>query len=379
MVSAANDMQVIGDSGWAGSIAVYNGYIYLANAAGQLLAGPVGANVTALQVIGQSGWAGSIAVSDDAGVPGIYLANAAGQLLSGLVGASVNTVVVGTGGWTGSIAIDTDGWIYLANAAGQLRQGMCCADVKSDVIGPSGWNGSIAVDNGFGYLANAAGELRRGSLSFTTTPDLKISWNVTPDELLAPSGWNGSIAIDNGFIYLATPDGRLLRRSVPTAEIVPTWSLLPSLGMDIGASTSCATVWMLGANANAKGDYGLFVWNGSSWESIVDGAGVRIAVDYEGQPWVVNSIGQIYQYAGGWVLQPGLGNNLGPGKDIGAGPNGSVWVLGANANATGDYGVFKWNGASWDSVSGCTGVQITVGSDGQPWVVNSSCQIYRLC
>jgi hypothetical protein len=154
------------------------------------------------------------------------------------------------------------------------------------------------------------------------------------------------------------------------------WSLLPGLGVDIAASTN-GSVYVLGNNANATGDFGVFKWNGTSWDGSMFGGGVRIAVDSDGEPWTVTSTGQIYQHrAGSWVLQPGLGENLGPGKDIGAGPNGSVWAIGANANDTGDYCAFKWNGASWDRVDG-GGVRIAVDSDGQPWVVNSIGQIYQ--
>ena len=149
------------------------------------------------------------------------------------------------------------------------------------------------------------------------------------------------------------------------------WSLLPGLGVDIAASTN-GSVYVLGNNANAVGDFGVFKWNGTSWDGSMYGGGVRIAVDSDGEPWTVTSTGQINRHhAGSWILIPG------GAKDIGAGPNGSVWMIGnTKLNSAGDFGIFKWNGTSWDSVDG-GGVRIAVGSDGQPWVVNANGEIYQ--
>jgi tectonin-like protein len=41
-----------------------------------------------------------------------------------------------------------------------------------------------------------------------------------------------------------------------------------------------------------------------------------------------------------------------------------------------NYGIYHWNGSGWDQIDG-GGVRIAVGSDGQPWVVNSNGSIYH--
>jgi hypothetical protein len=63
----------------------------------------------------------------------------------------------------------------------------------------------------------------------------------------------------------------------------------------------------------------------------------------------------------------------GAAKDISAGTNESIWVIG---NATNDGAIFKFNGTNWTPVDGY-GVRIAVAPTGRPWVVNSSGSIYR--
>jgi hypothetical protein len=65
-----------------------------------------------------------------------------------------------------------------------------------------------------------------------------------------------------------------------------------------------------------------------------------------------------------WVKMPGAA------LDIGAGANGSVWVIGT------DQGIYRWNTAKrWDKISG-SARYIDVGPNGEAWVVNSGHQIF---
>src|SRR5262249_26286183 len=102
-----------------------------------------------------------------------------------------------------------------------------------------------------------------------------------------------------------------------------TWGKLPGLARDIGAGAD-GSVWVIGTNPVGNDGVGDFRWTGSDWEAI-DGGGVRIDVDEGGNPWVVNSGGQIFRRINDrWQLLPGLA------RDIGAGADGSVWVIGTN-------------------------------------------------
>ena len=76
-------------------------------------------DVRANEVIGKGGWTGSIAV--DGGF--VYLADAAGDLRRGAISSNVSTDVIGKGGWLGSIAV-ADGFVYLAlKESGNLLRG----------------------------------------------------------------------------------------------------------------------------------------------------------------------------------------------------------------------------------------------------------------
>ncbi|WP_121970974.1 PQQ-binding-like beta-propeller repeat protein [Leptolyngbya sp. BC1307] len=239
--------ELIGNGGWAGSIAVAGGFVYLADAAGDLRRGELDSSINTT-VIGKGGWTGSIAVADGF----VYLADAAGDLRKGELDSSVNTTVIGKGGWTGSIAV-ADGFVYLADAAGDLRKGELDSSVNTTVIGKGGWTGSIAVADGFVYLADAAGDLRKG--------ELDSSVNTT---VIGKGGWTGSIAVADGFVYLATPDGNLLRGSINPSSTPPVFPIKGSrhddvagghmqtdFSLDVGGTLSAVTrTW---TNVKLKG------------------------------------------------------------------------------------------------------------------------------
>jgi hypothetical protein len=65
----------------------------------------------------------------------------------------------------------------------------------------------------------------------------------------------------------------------------------------------------------------------------------------------------------------------GAATDIGAGANGSVWVVGTNPVA-GGFGIYRWTGSGWASLRGGA-VAIAVDPSGNPWVVNSAHQIFQ--
>ncbi len=146
----------------------------------------------------------------------------------------------------------------------------------------------------------------------------------------------------------------------------PNWKLLPGAATDIGASAGAT--YVLGTGSESGG-YGIYRWNGVDWTKIAGGA-VRVDVENNGNPWVVNSVGQIFRRDGAaWTLLPGRA------KDIGIGAEGSVYVIGTTAES-GGYGIYKWNGSDWTKISGGA-VRVTVDNTGTPWVVNSSGNIYK--
>lgn len=146
-----------------------------------------------------------------------------------------------------------------------------------------------------------------------------------------------------------------------------TWQPLTGTVTDVAPGAAC-TAYATGTDS-VGGGHGVYYWNQAQW-TWVGGGGVEIALGPSG-PWVVNSSNQIYAWNGsGWTLVPGYG------RDIAANQAGDVWLVGTNP-ANGGYGIWRWENGRWDQPFGGGGVRIAVDSAGNPWVVNSSQQIWH--
>jgi hypothetical protein len=151
------------------------------------------------------------------------------------------------------------------------------------------------------------------------------------------------------------------------------------------------SVWAVGMNQQKQGGFGIFKKNGSSWEE-VSLAGVtryneplgavRMAVDADGNPWIVTAITrEIYRRVrGNWG---NLGGNF---IDIGIGANGQIWAI---SGAGDDNRPYAWVGSKWvnykfeklpcalrgDYKDNCE--RIAVDADGNIWVVDKDQELYR--
>ena len=80
---------------------------------------------------------------------------------------------------------------------------------------------------------------------------------------------------------------------LPMSSYADQWIQRPGLAKDIGVGAD-GSVWVIGTNpVGTAQDFGIHRWTGSSWEAI-DGGGVQISVGLP-LPWVVNSMGHIFQ------------------------------------------------------------------------------------
>ena len=186
-----------------------------------------------------------------------------------------------------------------------------------------------------------------------------------------------------------------------------TWTRQPGAAYDIGTSPngSIDSTWVIGTdpvvdvfNCGPTGctvifhGFGVYHWNGSGWDRVPTGAGVRIAVDEVGVPWIVDAQGQIFQLSsrspsdGTWLLQPGAATDVavdyaGSAFVIGTGV-GQVFVRDNQAGMTFD----PLEGASIDSKIALavntwlplniTGTRIAV--DGaRTWVIDAGGNIVR--
>jgi hypothetical protein len=156
------------------------------------------------------------------------------------------------------------------------------------------------------------------------------------------------------------------------------WLDRGGLATHIAAGANGA-VWITGTGAT-NGGFQIWRRSGSSWV-LVDGGAVKVAVEPNGTPWVVNSSGSIFRRAGvtagnpsgtSWTTMPG------GATDIAIGTEGTVYVLGTD-NVAGNHSIFRWSSSSqvWTQVSGAA-AHIAVDSTGRPWVVNASNNILRL-
>jgi murein DD-endopeptidase MepM/ murein hydrolase activator NlpD len=145
-----------------------------------------------------------------------------------------------------------------------------------------------------------------------------------------------------------------------TGNANETWNLLPGCARDIGVGAN-DQIWIVGCNA-VPGGYTPYYWAGSDWQSVAGGI-TKISVKPNGAPVATNAYNEIFNWNGGWQ---GVG---GRAKDISAGADGSLWVIGDNPVA-GGYGIYKWAGSTWEPVAGGA-TKIAVNPQGKPWLVNN--------
>jgi hypothetical protein len=166
---------------------------------------------------------------------------------------------------------------------------------------------------------------------------------------------------------------------------------------------STGTVWAI-SNERASGGSDRFVQqlSGGVWNRNAGGVGVRIAVDWFGRPWVVQSNGTIWRLVRPNATINSIGDTSnsprweqvpGCALDIGSGAEGSMWATdGCNAIGS-ERGIFIWNEQpgtndgtvvippekQFDQTNGA-GIIITGGADGpdaSPFVIQSTGAIWE--
>jgi hypothetical protein len=81
-------------------------------------------------------------------------------------------------------------------------------------------------------------------------------------------------------------------------------------------------------------------------------------------PWAL--VAQTYFYE----KMPGGAN------DVGVGGAGEVWIVGQGA-AWSNTGVYRWNGSTFEAEANVSGVSISVGPDGLPWLIAADGSVFR--
>lgn len=142
--------------------------------------------------------------------------------------------------------------------------------------------------------------------------------------------------------------------------------------VSVGADGS---VFVIGSDSVSEtGGYGIYKLVNNRLIKLPACAGIRVAVDPHGMPWVVNKSHLIFRYNGTpvWDQMPGTAT------DIGIGADGSVYAIGTqDVSPSGGYNIMKWNGSGWVNMPDCAGIHIAVAPNGIPWVVNKSNIVFR--
>ncbi|WDP90395.1 MAG: hypothetical protein HUN04_12095 [Desulfobacter sp.] len=134
------------------------------------------------------------------------------------------------------------------------------------------------------------------------------------------------------------------------------WDELPGKASDIGIGPD-GSVWVIGVDS-MPGGFGIYRWNGGAWAKNPGGGAIRIDVDHQGMPWVLNNAGSIYRWNGrAWDELPGKA------RDIGLGISRAL-VIGIN-HVYGGFGIYEWKGNDWGNIPGGA-VGVTVAGSGRP-------------
>ena len=139
---------------------------------------------------------------------------------------------------------------------------------------------------------------------------------------------------------------------------------------DVGAGAG-GTTWIIGTSlVSGSTDYEIYRFVTNGWVKAA-GGGVRIDVDNNGNPWICNSIGDVYQgnpTGTTWGRKGGI-----VAKDISVGAYAGQAVVYAISNEPdgNDFQVYRYYNSKWEPVN-ASGVRISTDYNGYPWVVTAS-------
>jgi hypothetical protein len=142
------------------------------------------------------------------------------------------------------------------------------------------------------------------------------------------------------------------------------WEQVPGEASAIAVGAN-GDVWAIGT-IRESGGYGVYHWDGLQFEKAKGIAGVRVAVDRRGFPWVVDSFNNVRRWNGRyWQNLPGWG------KDVAVGANGTVWSVGLEG------GLYEFRGARFEKRFPGRFERIGVAPDGEPWPIDEKQELVR--
>jgi Tectonin domain len=247
----------------------------------------------------------------------------------------VNGQWVAIAGGAVRVAVGPDGWPWIVNSDGRIfrRSG------SSWVLLPGSARDIAVGGDGNAYIIGTTPV--PGGYRIYRYVETFGSWvEVGGGAVRIAAGTEGRPWVVNS-------DGRVFRMDGGS------WTALPGTARDVGAGGG--RVWIVGTNP-VPGGYGIRVFDGVDWDP-VPGGGVAISAGRDGDPWLVNSYGEIFRgVASGFnnVVCPGgdtavletsssvLAGTLQPGESVRLSPN-PAYKIWAGVALTGQNGPEGWN------------------------------------
>ncbi|WP_417794480.1 tectonin domain-containing protein [Terasakiella pusilla] len=143
------------------------------------------------------------------------------------------------------------------------------------------------------------------------------------------------------------------------------WRQLPGLASDVGVGANDDT-WIIGTE-KTNGGFEIMKWENNKFQKVGGGA-MRIDVDPNGNPWVVNDKGQVYVNDNNrWQGFP----QAPKAADISVGGNGAVYIAGV------DGAVYGLNNGNWNKLPVTDKVvRLSVDQAGDVWAVTDRQKLF---
>ena len=182
----------------------------------------------------------------------------------------------------------------------------------------------------------------------------------------------------NGTLWIIDQTDRPCSRT-PTTPLV-CYSTVAGSKIATGTNGQ-VKAWMLGRETvSIDGEYAVYWYDGSKWIR-ADASGKEIAVDNNGNPWIIKGTGQVYS---GTVTtfsdQTGtlaIDMIAGSANEIAVGGlENATWIRGIDSKPLGSNTFSIMKSGAWSPTSGY-GLSIDVDGGGQAWIIGSNNSVYR--
>jgi Tectonin domain len=182
--------------------------------------------------------------------------------------------------------------------------------------------------------------------------DLSITYNINGQAAINGKGNEK----DRANLAAVVTTKRMVRLEQFPAQppVSMAFEQMPGAATDVGIGAN-NSVWVVGM------DKAVYNWTGTTWNRIESSEITRVAVDPQGNPWVIGGGGNMFRRVNNaWVSVPGQA------LDIGIGADGTVYHVGLSNT------LYKWNGSGWSNSFGSGAAQVAVDPQGNAWTVDTN-------